>query len=44
MIEIINDLPQNVEGFHATGKVTKEDYEKVLMPAVEMRNQKSLIR
>ena len=35
MIETINDIPENVVGFRATGKVTKEDYEKVLMPAVD---------
>ncbi|MDB5198245.1 MAG: hypothetical protein JWO92_208 [Chitinophagaceae bacterium] len=40
MIEIINDLPENVVGFRATGKVTKEDYEKVLMPAVEVQSKK----
>jgi len=40
MIEIINDRPQYVVGFHATGKVTKEDYEKVLMPAVDAQSKK----
>lgn len=40
MIEIINDLPENVIGFRATGKVTKEDYEKVLMPAVDAHSKK----
>ena len=35
MIEIINELPENVVGFRATGKVTKDDYEKILMPAVD---------
>jgi len=35
MIEILNDLPENVIGFRATDKVTKDDYEKVLFPAVD---------
>lgn len=39
MIEIMNDLPENVVGFHATGKVTKDDYEKVLMPAVDAQSK-----
>ena len=40
MIEIINDLPENVIGFRATGKVTKEDYENILMPAVDVQSKK----
>ena len=35
MIERIPDLPDHVLGFSAKGKVTAEDYEKVLIPAVE---------
>ena len=35
MIEILNDVPRNVIGFRAAGKVTKDDYEKVLLPAVD---------
>lgn len=35
MIEVISDLPPHVIGFKATGKVTKEDYDKVLIPAVD---------
>ena len=35
MIEIMNDVPPHVVGFRATGKVTREDYEKIVMPAVE---------
>jgi hypothetical protein len=40
MVQIIEDLPENVIGFRATGKVTKEDYESVLMPAVEAHSKK----
>jgi SpoIIAA-like len=35
MIERISDLPDTVLGFAAKGKVTAEDYESVLVPAVE---------
>ncbi len=35
MIEQIKDLPANVVGFKATGKVTKEDYDTILIPAVD---------
>ncbi|MDY0189211.1 MAG: STAS/SEC14 domain-containing protein [Desulfuromonas sp.] len=35
MIERIQDLPANVLGFSAIGKVTGSDYENVLIPAVE---------
>jgi len=35
MIELIPDLPTNVVAFTATGQVTGDDYEKVLVPAVE---------
>ena len=35
MIEKISDLPGNVLGFTASGKVTADDYESVLIPAVE---------
>ena len=37
MIELIPDLPENVLGFSAKGEVTVEDYETVLIPAVEAR-------
>lgn len=32
MLQFINDLPKDVVGIHAIGEVTKEDYEKVLLP------------
>jgi hypothetical protein len=35
MIDLISDLPENVLGLEARGEVTHEDYEKVLIPAVE---------
>ncbi|NNC88900.1 MAG: STAS/SEC14 domain-containing protein [Akkermansiaceae bacterium] len=35
MITILPDLPKYVAGFRASGKVTAEDYESVLMPALD---------
>lgn len=35
MIQLLKDFPPNVVGLSASGEVTKEDYEKVLVPAVE---------
>ncbi len=35
MIDLIPDLPDNVLGIEARGEVTGEDYEQVLIPAVE---------
>jgi hypothetical protein len=35
MIERMTGLPENVLGFSAKGKVTAEDYESVIIPAVE---------
>jgi len=35
MIEKIPNLPDNVLGFSAKGKVTADDYESVIIPAVE---------
>ena len=37
MIELITNLPDNAVGFSARGKVTAEDYESVLIPAVEKK-------
>lgn len=34
MFTLIHDLPNNVVGVQATGVVSKEDYEKVLLPAM----------
>lgn len=35
MIELLKDFPGNVVALSAAGQVTREDYEKVLVPAVE---------
>jgi SpoIIAA-like len=35
MIERIPDLPDNVVGLTAKGKITADDYESVVIPAVE---------
>jgi hypothetical protein len=40
MIEIISDLPDNVVAFTAKGKVTAEDYEKIIIPAIEEKLKK----
>ena len=37
MIEIISNQPDNVLAFTAHGQVTAEDYESVLIPAVEAK-------
>ena len=38
MVEPIPNLPDNVLGFKAIGRVTSEDYETVLIPAVDAQN------
>ena len=40
MIERIEDLPDNVLGFSAKGTITAEDYESIIMPAVEAQLQR----
>ncbi len=35
MLKIMSDLPANVLGVSAEGKITGSDYEKVLIPALE---------
>lgn len=35
MLQFINDLPDDVLGIRAIGDVTKEDYEKVLVPRID---------
>ena len=35
MIQLMQDLPDGVIGFTATGKISGEDYERVIIPAVE---------
>jgi hypothetical protein len=39
MLRLLEDLPENVLGVEATGKVTDEDYERVLLPAVRERRE-----
>ena len=41
MITIINDAPENVAAFRATGAVNKEDYKRVVIPAIDalVKNQ-----
>lgn len=35
MLSLIKDLPAHVTGVRATGKVTKYDFEQVLIPAID---------
>ncbi|HEY7342570.1 MAG TPA: STAS/SEC14 domain-containing protein [Ktedonobacterales bacterium] len=35
MIEVLDDFPDNVVGFRGTGHITRQDYETVVIPAVE---------
>ncbi|MEO6187276.1 MAG: STAS/SEC14 domain-containing protein [Ginsengibacter sp.] len=35
MIEVITGLPAHVAGFRAKGKITTEDYEKIIFPLVD---------
>lgn len=39
MMKLMDDLPPGVVGVEAQGKVTSEDYEQVLVPAVEAARQ-----
>ena len=41
MLELIEGMPENVVAIRASGDVTAEDYETVLVPAVEARLKKS---
>ncbi|MEO8281740.1 MAG: STAS/SEC14 domain-containing protein [Ideonella sp.] len=41
MIELIPDLPDNVVGIGASGQVSADDYETVLVPAVESRLERN---
>ncbi|MBB4123385.1 STAS/SEC14 domain-containing protein [Martelella radicis] len=44
MIRMMNDLPANIVGWTMSGKVTAEDYETILIPALESRLGKGKIR
>ncbi|MFC0427162.1 STAS/SEC14 domain-containing protein [Chryseobacterium scophthalmum] len=35
MITILNDAPENVAAFNATGEVTREDFENLVIPYVK---------
>lgn len=35
MLEVMHEVPANVVGFRASGEVTKDDYETVLIPTVD---------
>jgi hypothetical protein len=37
MLKLMNDLPDNVLGVSAEGKITGSDYETVLIPAIEKK-------
>ncbi len=37
MLKIMNDLPENVLGVTAVGKITGADYETLLIPAIEKK-------
>ncbi|OCK51769.1 hypothetical protein BA768_03405 [Chryseobacterium sp. CBo1] len=37
MITIINDAPENVAAFNATGDITKEDFENLVIPYVKSK-------
>ena len=36
MITLLSNLPDNIIGLNATGRVTGDDYLQVLVPAVEV--------
>jgi hypothetical protein len=44
MIRVMDHMPIGAIGFEATGKVTKEDYEKVLVPAVTAALEQGPVR
>jgi hypothetical protein len=44
MIKVMGHMPIGTIGFEATGKVTKEDYEDVLVPAVAAAMEQGAVR
>jgi len=44
MIKVVDHMPIGTIGFEATGKVTKEDYEGVLVPAVRAAMEQGDVR
>lgn len=37
MIAILNDAPENVAAFNATGEITREDFENLVIPHVKSK-------
>ncbi|MBD3907008.1 STAS/SEC14 domain-containing protein [Chryseobacterium sp. Ch-15] len=37
MITILNDAPENVAAFNATGEITREDFENLVIPHVKSK-------
>ena len=44
MISVITDMPAGTVGFEASGRVTSEDYERVMTPALEAAREAGPIR
>ncbi|MGO4709401.1 STAS/SEC14 domain-containing protein [Chryseobacterium sp. 2TAF14] len=40
MIAILNDAPENVAAFNATGEITREDFENLVIPHVKTKVEK----
>jgi hypothetical protein len=41
MMEVLRDFPANVVAFKGTGRITRQDYETVVIPAVEAAFQRN---
>ena len=41
MVTQIKNLPENMVGFMASGKVTKEDFQNVILPGVESKTKET---
>jgi hypothetical protein len=39
MIQLLEDLPKNVIGLEAVGKVTSDDYEQTIVPQIEEKQR-----
>jgi len=35
MVEVLKEIPSKIAGFRVTGTVTRQDYEKIILPATE---------
>jgi hypothetical protein len=40
MLTLMTDVPENVAGFRATGKVNENDYDNILIPAINAMVEK----